>query len=254
MKTIKRSLLFAMIPATASLTMLAEPVPPSQETSDSEAKAQRVKGDSWRASQIIGTDVKNAADESIGNIEDLVIDYQSGEVLAVVVATGGFLGIGDSLSPVPLAALRFDKDADAFKTSLTKEQIQGAPHFTKAAWPDYDDPAVNEKYRSYRDVIVGDRNLRNNPGTDGNGSRQDRVDPADQGGSETDVNTTRKIRTAIMDADLSFGAKNVRIITKAGQITVKGEVKDEGERQKVLEIVRGHADSSDINDEITVEK
>lgn len=193
MRTIKRSLFFAMIPAIASLTMLAEPVPPSQETSDSEAKAQRVKGDSWRASQIIGTDVKNAADESIGNIEDLVIDYQSGEVLAVVVATGGFLGIGD-------------------------------------------------------------RNLRNNPGTDGNGSRQDRVDPTDQGGSEADVNTTRKIRTAIMDADLSFGAKNVKIITKAGQITVKGEVKDEGERQKVFEIVRGHAGSSKISDEITVKE
>jgi sporulation protein YlmC with PRC-barrel domain len=76
--------------------------------------------ESWRASQVMGVDVKNASDETIGEVKDLVLDMREGEILAVVISSGGFLGIADTLSAVPVSVLRYDTEAKAFKTKLTK--------------------------------------------------------------------------------------------------------------------------------------
>ena len=46
------------------------------------------------ASNLIGKSVYNAQDEAIGDINDLVTD-ESGKVLAVLIGTGGFLGMGE---------------------------------------------------------------------------------------------------------------------------------------------------------------
>ena len=46
------------------------------------------------ASNLIGQTVVNSQDESIGDINDLVTD-ESGKVIAVLVGTGGFLGLGE---------------------------------------------------------------------------------------------------------------------------------------------------------------
>jgi hypothetical protein len=43
-----------------------------------------------RASKIIGTDVKNAKGEDLGDIKDLVLDPMSGRLAYVVVSYGGF--------------------------------------------------------------------------------------------------------------------------------------------------------------------
>jgi sporulation protein YlmC with PRC-barrel domain len=48
---------------------------------------------SYNASEVIGLDVRNGAENSIGKISQLVLD-KSGSVAGVVVDVGGFLGIG----------------------------------------------------------------------------------------------------------------------------------------------------------------
>src|SRR4029077_445386 len=57
----------------------------------------------WRASKVVGLNVYNDKNESVGSINDLLTD-KSGSIKAVVIGVGGFLGGGG-----PLGALSFDK-------------------------------------------------------------------------------------------------------------------------------------------------
>src|SRR6266404_6177266 len=62
----------------------------------------------WRASKMVGLNVYNDKNESVGSINDLLTD-KSGSIKAVVIGVGGFLGVGEHLVAVP-----FDKEtADA---------------------------------------------------------------------------------------------------------------------------------------------
>ena len=58
--------------------------------------------------------------------------------------------------------------------------------------------------------------------------------PTDQGGSEGDRKITQRIRQAVMrDDSLSFTAKNVKIITIDGKVTLRGPVKSQQERAAI---------------------
>ena len=58
--------------------------------------------------------------------------------------------------------------------------------------------------------------------------------PMDQGGSESDRKITQQIRQDLMkDNSLSFTAKNVKVITVNGKVTLRGPVKSEAERSAV---------------------
>jgi hypothetical protein len=63
-----------------------------------------------KASKLMGTPVKNLQDEKLGKVENILVDLPSGRVVAVIVSSGGFLGLGDELSAVPPTALRFTPD------------------------------------------------------------------------------------------------------------------------------------------------
>jgi sporulation protein YlmC with PRC-barrel domain len=58
------------------------------------------------ASKLIGTNVISANNESIGDVNDVILD-RDGQVMAVVVGVGGFLGIGEKDVAVPLKSLEF---------------------------------------------------------------------------------------------------------------------------------------------------
>ena len=54
----------------------------------------------WRASKLVGLNVYNDNNESLGSINDLLTD-KSGDIKAVVIGVGGFLGVGEHLVAVP---------------------------------------------------------------------------------------------------------------------------------------------------------
>ena len=55
----------------------------------------------WRASKMVGLNVYNDKNESLGSINDMLTD-KSGNIKAVVIGVGGFLGVGEHLVAVPL--------------------------------------------------------------------------------------------------------------------------------------------------------
>ena len=206
----------------------------------------------WRSSEVIGHNVKNAKDETIGEIEDLLVDMSSGQIQGVVISSGGFLGIADTLSVVPVSALRFDVDAKTFKTKLTKEQLSKAPQFNKSKWLDFSDVTTMEAMRSYRDSIGGDVNAPDNSAQNEKTQNHKTMIPTDQGNSEKDIQITQNIRSSVVDTDMSFNAKNIKIITKNEHVVLKGVVETSAEHQAILKIAKDHAASSNITDELKV--
>jgi hypothetical protein len=137
-------------PAAASIVLMAMPVfaqdapmSPAQRSLPSETFAPTVGpsgstvasslAGSVSAKKLINKSVKNAANESVGDINDILIG-SDGRVAAVIVGVGGFLGMGEKDVALPFGQLVIAKDADddlGVSTSMTKEALQSAPEYVR---------------------------------------------------------------------------------------------------------------------------
>ena len=75
----------------------------------------------WRASKVVGLNVYNDNNESIGSINDLLTD-KNGNIKAVVIGVGGFLGMGAHLVAVPFDKIKFVNEPIAYTG------VAGAPN------------------------------------------------------------------------------------------------------------------------------
>jgi len=66
----------------------------------------QMQSNQMMASDLIGTKVISANNESIGDINDVIVD-RNGQAIAAVVGVGGFLGIGEKDVAVPFKSLEF---------------------------------------------------------------------------------------------------------------------------------------------------
>ena len=74
-----------------------------------------------------------------------------------------------------------------------------------------------------------------------------------QKNNKTDLETTRKIRRAIVkDKSLSVYAHNVKIITHGGMVTLKGPVRSEGEQKAVVALAAQVAGDANVKSELQV--
>jgi hypothetical protein len=79
--------------------------------------------------------------------------------------------------------------------------------------------------------------------------------PMDQGNSQGDLDITAEIRKAVMaDGSLSFTAKNVKIITKNGNVVLRGPVKTDAERAAIFTAATRVAGSGRVNNQIEIAK
>ncbi len=86
------------------------------------------------ASDLIGTDLKTSGDESVGEINDLIID-QDGKVAAVVVNAGRYLGMGEKHVAIDWNAVKMSGNADDrdLRVDMTADALQSAPSYEKPA-------------------------------------------------------------------------------------------------------------------------
>ncbi len=75
----------------------------------------------------------------------------------------------------------------------------------------------------------------------------------DQSNSSADLKTTQAIRQALMkDSELSTTAKNIKIITNNGQVTLRGPVKNAQEKAKIDQLARSAAGGAKIDAQLDV--
>lgn len=79
-----------------------------------------------RASQLIGSTVYDVQNRNIGSVKDIVLD-RNGQVHAVVVDVGAFLGVGGKYVAVNLADLKTENDRLTLNRS--KEELQAAQSY-----------------------------------------------------------------------------------------------------------------------------
>ena len=74
-----------------------------------------------------------------------------------------------------------------------------------------------------------------------------------QSNSSQDIKITAAIRRAVMHEDsLSMTAKNIKIITQNGVVTLRGPVKNAAEKAKIAQLAQSAAGQAKIEDHIEV--
>jgi hypothetical protein len=78
--------------------------------------------------------------------------------------------------------------------------------------------------------------------------------PGDQGNSDADVQLTQKIRRAVVSStnDYSMTAKNIKIITVNGKVTLRGPVNNDGEKTGIESIAKSVAGDGNVDDQLEV--
>lgn len=88
-------------------------------------------------------------------------------------------------------------------------------------------------------------------------NKRDRADaaitPMSQGNSKSDLDTSANIRKELMAAkDLSTNAKNVKVVTQNGRVTLRGPVETPAEKQLIGEIASRIARRENVDNQLEV--
>ena len=123
-------------PPSAEAPQAIEPAAPKSAEAAGDTKfLSKQESTDMLASNLLGQSVVNSQDEIIGDINDLVTD-ESGKVIAVLVGSGGFLGIGEKDVALGFEDLRFARDENnniKVIANVTKETLASAPDYETLA-------------------------------------------------------------------------------------------------------------------------
>ncbi|KQS86136.1 MULTISPECIES: PRC-barrel domain-containing protein [Methylobacterium] len=121
-----------LVIAAFAAAALAGPALAANEAPQTVApKFETVPQDAVLSYNLIGLNVTDAQNNTVGEIKDLVIDH--GKLAGYIVSVGGFLGLGEryvAVSPSSIA-LGYDADAKKWKAIIgaSKDQLKAAPEF-----------------------------------------------------------------------------------------------------------------------------
>ena len=121
----------AGLAASALLASVAFAQSPSATTDRATTAAPAAASDTssfkgnWRASKLVGLNVYNDSNESLGSINDLLAD-KSGNIKGVVIGVGGFLGVGEHLVAVAIDKVKFVDEPIAYTSTSSAPASGGA--------------------------------------------------------------------------------------------------------------------------------
>lgn len=129
----------ATAPATDAETTAAAPVAGTDDTRTAaidRSTLQPLAVEELTAENLIGTTVYGGNDENVGEVGDLVLNA-NGQIDAVVLDVGGFLGMGEKEVAIGMDRLEFMRDEDGNRylyTPFTKEQLEAQPEYNETTY------------------------------------------------------------------------------------------------------------------------
>jgi len=212
--------------------------PAEQLTSAGMAAPTVHLGPITRARDIIGEAVVDPQAEHVGKVENAIVEVNAGRIVALIVSTGDFLGMGNEVSAVPAQVFLAGHDQKTLRLDTTREELRTVPHLKPDQWQTLANPErvamIYNAYNlpPYQNTLPADNTAQDVRDHSDNGSFV-------QGTSASDLAITDRIRQGIMSrSDLSADAENVRVITVNGQVTLRGPVKNQQEEQAIIGIAR----------------
>lgn len=79
------------------------------------------------------------------------------------------------------------------------------------------------------------------------------VTPIDQNENQKDIDLTANIRKRVVDSKLSVNAQNVKIITQAGKVTLRGPVRSAEEKQQIEQIAGAVAGVGNVDSQLEIQ-
>lgn len=131
--TLKSMMLACAVTLAASPLAIAQttPTPPPATSPSGQPMWYSHQADEMRASKLIGTSVVNTANETIGDVNEIVLG-KDGKVAAVIIGVGGFLGMGEREVAVSFSSLQMRRDPRdnlVLVINATKDTLKSAPEW-----------------------------------------------------------------------------------------------------------------------------
>lgn len=101
------------------------------------------------AQQLMGYPVVDMDGEDIGEVNDLVVDRESGAVHYAAIEFGGFLGLGESVFLIPLDQLTFSSFNGWLVANMDETMLESAPQFDQNEWLDLNVPEWDRDIRTF---------------------------------------------------------------------------------------------------------
>jgi len=111
-----------------------------------------------RARDLAGIVIYGADKESLGKIEDVVVDPRTGKVRYAVLSFGRVIGLGDNYFAIPWQKLTFvpkgkmgmmTEKEGCIILDVSKETLKNAPKFNKENWPNFSDKNTRKNIEQY---------------------------------------------------------------------------------------------------------
>ena len=102
-----------------------------------------------KTGSITGEEVYSTENEKVGKVDEIMLDFTTGRVAYVILATGGFLGMGNKLFAIPWQAFQIDEPNKRFNLTIPKTTLENAPGFDKDSWPDMSSDEFGNQIYSY---------------------------------------------------------------------------------------------------------
>ena len=116
--------------------------------------------------QLIGDRVVDVRGDTLGVVNDVVVDKSDGRLAFALISPEGFTGSGDEVVPMPWNAMGRTDNQHEFVLNVTREDLKKAPHFFKDKSPDLEDPCWDADYQQFNgdpQSSPNDRNIHDPP-------------------------------------------------------------------------------------------
>jgi len=124
----RHALLAAVITGVAATAGAQTQKPPASPAAPRTMTQETAAPAAADASKLIGRNIKNPSDDTIGKIESVYLDA-SGKVDSVIVGVGGFLGVGERYARLHWKDLQVSDNGERVVVNMTKDQLKAiAPY------------------------------------------------------------------------------------------------------------------------------
>jgi hypothetical protein len=223
---------YYLVTATMAAALFLTAAPARAEHEKEFSRAKQVK-----ASELIGKEVKNNQNESLGKVDELIIN-SSGFVPYAIIAHGGALGVGRTKTAVPMSSLECSAEGKYLTLNATKEDLKTASkmppsnwYASDATWTKSVDGFYGQPAQFTHDY---DRSDRTSDRYDRDTDKRLYVRDPQQKGAEV----LMRPADAILCEKVCDSIENVQVNVNEGTVTLRGTVESEEAKRKLETRVR----------------
>lgn len=151
-----------------AFSSVAQNAQEGQKAREQQTENQRKVEQVWRASNLTDWYVRNAKGDTLGHIEDMVVNLRTGEVVYAVLTHGEVLGFGGKMFAIDPSALTIGPKRDHFVMQAQPADFENGKGFDANSWPTKADPrwrreGANKTEEGREEIRRDEKNVREQP-------------------------------------------------------------------------------------------